>query len=391
MTNSKWKLIVLFVICVSVGCASKTQEKLNTEFELLVTDEILEIPIDSATSNISPYLYSYLDQNGGENDLLFSVNIFNNSLEIYSTKKASLLKTLTFEREGAEGVGNLSSVFVQNLDSIFLFNSAGAVYFMVNLENDSLSKYRFKEPLGYSVPMISSTKFSSIPFIHKGSFFFKALPPGSYTTKSNEELATTNLGYSVDLKTGESKKHPFFYPSDYWADFKKHFEFSMANDENRIVYSFFGDHNIYAAELENGPSIKKEAKSKFFKDEFERLPLEGTAMDRGRYFTTSQHYGALIFDPIRRVYYRFCFPELENIDPSQYRDLAVYPKSFAIMVLNEQLEVITEKLFENQAYLPNNAFVGREGLYISMNHPENEVNKEDYFSFKLLKLEEIKD
>jgi hypothetical protein len=61
------------------------------------------------------------------------------------------------------------------------------------------------------------------------------------------------------------------------------------------------------------------------------------------------------------------------------------------MVLNEQLEVITEKLFENQAYLPNNAFVGREGLYLSMNHPENEANKEEYLSFKLLKLEEVKD
>jgi hypothetical protein len=391
MTNSKSIVLTLFVICASFGCVSNYKEKLSPQFELLVAEEILEIPIDSATSNISPYLYSYLDKNTGENDLHFSVNMFNNSLEIYSTKKASLLKTLTFEREGSEGVGNLNGVFVQNLDSIFLFNSDGASYFMINIQNGDLIKHGFKEPLGYSVPTISSTKFSSIPFIHKGSFFFKALPPGSYSTKSNEELAATNLGYSVDLKTGESTELPFFYPLDYWADFIKHYEFSMANDENRIVYSFFGDHNIYAVELENGQTIKKVAKSKFLKDEFERLPLEGTAMDRGRYFTTSQHYGTLIFDPIRRVYYRFCFPELENIDPSQYRDLVFYPKSFSIMVLNEQLEVITEKLFENQAYLPNNAFVSREGLYISMNHPENEANKEDYLSFKLLKLAEVKD
>jgi hypothetical protein len=322
------RVLFCFVIILNLGCVSKTNEELNLAKKLVLieSDEILEIPIDSVTSNISPYLYSYLDKNTGENDLLFSVNTFNNSLEIYSTKKATLLKTLTFEREGPKGVGNLNGVFVQNLDSIFLFNSDGASYCMINIQNDALIKHRFKEPLGYSVPMISSTKFSSIPFIHKGSFFFKALPPGSYSTKSNEELAATNLGYRVDLKTGESTELPFFYPLDYWADFKKHFEFSMANDENRIVYSFFGDHNIYAAELENEQTIKKVAKSKFFKDEFERLPLEGTAMDRGRYFTTSQHYGRLIFDPIRRVYYRFCFPELENIDPSQYRDLAVYPK-----------------------------------------------------------------
>ena len=118
--------------------------------------------------------------------------------------------------------------------------------------------------MGYSAPSISSPKFSSIPFLHKGRLFFKALPPGSYSSKSNEEFAATNLGYSVDLRTGESLELPFFFPTDYWADFKKHFEFSMAYDQNRIVYSFFGDHNIYAAQLENGQTIKKEAKSKFF-------------------------------------------------------------------------------------------------------------------------------
>ncbi|MGK0487528.1 MAG: hypothetical protein ACJAXB_000704 [Candidatus Endobugula sp.] len=206
------RVLFCFVIILNLGCVSKTNDELNLAKKLVLieSDEILEIPIDSVTSNISPYLYSYLDKNTGENDLLFSLNTFNNFLEIYSTKKATLLKTLTFEREGPEGVGNLNGVFVQNLDSIFLFNSDGASYCMINIQNDALIKHRFKEPLGYSVPMISSTKFSSIPFIHKGSFFFKALPPGSYSTKSNEELAATNLGYRVDLKTGESTELPFF-------------------------------------------------------------------------------------------------------------------------------------------------------------------------------------
>jgi hypothetical protein len=302
----------------------------------------------------------------------------------------SLIRSLQFEKEGENGVGNLSAVYANTLDSIFLFNQSETAFYISNENGELFSKMNFTPPVGFSLPSISTMHFSSLPAVYKGKLVFKALAPGNYRQISNETLASSALGYSVDLKSGETELLPFTFPSDYWVDFKKHYEYSQAinSDRGTIAYSFFGDHHLYLGDLNTGLSMKVLAKSNFFNDEFERLPLVGTSEDRLRYFATSQHYKGLIYDEVRKVYYRFCYPKLDNIAPKDYRDLVVYPQSFSIMVLDSELRIITEKRFDDQQYLPNNAFVGREGLYISMNHPKNESNKEDYFAFRLLKLEE---
>ncbi|UZD24154.1 hypothetical protein PBT90_12245 [Algoriphagus halophytocola] len=40
-------------------------------------------------------------------------------------------------------------------------------------------------------------------------------------------------------------------------------------------------------------------------------------------------------------------------------------------------------------YHPGNSFVSKEGLNISINHPDNPKNEEDLMSFEVFKLEEV--
>jgi hypothetical protein len=56
------------------------------------------------------------------------------------------------------------------------------------------------------------------------------------------------------------------------------------------------------------------------------------------------------------------------------------------MVFDEDLNLITERLFEGGTYLPDNSFVGEKGLYLSINHPNNPQNKEDLMKFELVEL-----
>lgn len=68
--------------------------------------------------------------------------------------------------------------------------------------------------------------------------------------------------------------------------------------------------------------------------------------------------------------------------------LRQFPKEFSIMILDNELNIIGETLMEGDKYVPNNMFVTEEGLYISVNHPDNPDNREDFLSFALLVLED---
>jgi len=67
--------------------------------------------------------------------------------------------------------------------------------------------------------------------------------------------------------------------------------------------------------------------------------------------------------------------------------LRTAPGPFVIMVLDNDLNVIGESYFEKGIYLPSNFFINEEGLFISLNHPDNPENSEEYFRFQKFFLE----
>jgi hypothetical protein len=105
-----------------------------------------------------------------------------------------------------------------------------------------------------------------------------------------------------------------------------------------------------------------------------------------QYNLASSRYGSLLYDSFRNVYYRFAFPTLPEVTEEDLRNLRTAPGPFVVMVFDENLNLLTEKLFEAGTYLPDNSFVGEKGLYLSINHPDNPQNKEDQMVFELFEL-----
>ena len=62
------------------------------------------------------------------------------------------------------------------------------------------------------------------------------------------------------------------------------------------------------------------------------------------------------------------------------------PKMFSILILDSELNVIGETLFEKEKFLPDNLFITEAGVYLSKNHPDNPDLEEDYLSFALFEL-----
>lgn len=354
--------------------------------ELKITKTV-KLRVDKETSNISANLFYFGGETEANTNLLFSLNTYLNELQIFDLNHDTLIKKIPLEMNGERGVGPIGAVFIQSLDSVFIFPTSDQRLFVIDTAGSKFKKLDYKIPEGYNAAISSSSFFSSIPVVQGKKLIAKTLYQGNYSQMTNRELSSKNLAYSIDLENGETTFMPHFFPKDYWKDGIKHYEFSVASSEKNSVYSFYGDHNLYYSDFFDSRLKKKMASSKFIKGEIEKMPTGGSSSNRGKYFAGSSHYGSIIYDKFRNVYYRICYPAVELENDANLRQIIQFPRSFSIMILDENLNIIGERLFDrNKEFVPQNVFVGKEGLYMSINHPDNPENEEDYFSFKLFEI-----
>jgi len=389
--NKILKLLSLILMILLYGCNEKNSNQSDFKepsysVNLRETVEILQFKVDSETSNISSFLTYFGKDN--KTSLLFSLNTYINELQIYDLTSGDLIKRIPLEMNGERGVGPIKGVHVQSLDSIFLFPLHDDRVYITDTSGVKLDRIDYKTPDGYIIPEVRSTLFSAIPTISNNKLIVKTLYEGNYRQFTNETLSKKNLAYEIDLNTGETTLIPHYFPKNYWKGGMKHFQFSVAHSKNSSVYAFFGDHNLYYSNPITSKLQARNAASKYLDKEIEKLPIEGDREDRRKYYSVSNHYGNIHYDKYRNIYYRFCYPRNDQIMKDDLLKNAQFPELFSIMILDKDLNIIGETLFDhNKELVPKNVFIGLKGLYISINHPDNPQNQEDYFSFKLLTLQ----
>lgn len=112
-------------------------------------------------------------------------------------------------------------------------------------------------------------------------------------------------------------------------------------------------------------------------------------MESQKYSFASSRYENLLYDRYREVYYRFAFPDLEVDTEEEVRALRNNPGPFVVMIFDKELKLLGETYFEGGMYLPMNAFVGKKGLYLSTNNPDNPENQEDKMGFEIFELKKL--
>ncbi len=379
----------VFYFLTVLFCASCTHKSSTAGFSLEASDEVLIIELDSLTSNISSWLDYYYDEEL-DSGILFSVDPVHNEVELYSLDEGRLLNKVTYEREGPKGVGTLIEIGIMGLDSILIFPPFDNSFYQSRLNDFALNRVEYEKPDEYAAIRSMTNYFGSKAYTDGGYVYTKTLFGGNYMLLDNADLSAKPLMYRVNVATGEVEFSHFTFPDDYWLEGKRHFEFSNVVTEKQFAFSFFGDHHIYYGESFVQPLKGKMAKSEYFNSELEYLPLTPNSEDRRRYTATTAHYGNLIYDQFREVYYRFCYPQKEMEPNADLRKLVQFPSEFSIMILDTNFEVLGETfLGKNEMYTTSNVFVGPKGLYISINHPDNKLNQEDSFGFRLFTLESV--
>jgi hypothetical protein len=346
----------------------------------------LSIELDSVTENIHMDLQGF---SVDDDSYLLTLNRKVNSLDVYRLDSGRLLRSIQLAQTGPEGVGSIGQFYFHSFDSIFIATMGDPEIDLIDTSGQILDRIYYETPAELSTANIAGFYFPATPLLKNGSLYTKARPVGNNREMTNAKLGSTSLGYRLDLADGDVERFKINYPEHYLQDGLKAFDYSMTAGAGKVVFSFFGDHNLYwSSDPMDGDLKAVNAKSRFLPQDLPLFPQDGDRDATYEYLYTSDRYEGILYDRFRKLFYRIAIPA---VDAGEYQDelrtLAGTPVQASIMVFDEDLNLIGEFLTEKKRYVYNNMFVTREGLWISACHPFNEENEEDVMKFDLLTLQ----
>jgi len=365
-------LNLIFYLIFFLSCNFK-KENIENDCVFFKKEQI-RFPADST---INPYAINiqFFKNNGVS--LLFIMD-GNNQLLKYDFKQQKLLSKIKLEKEGNNGVGAVSGFTVISLDSILITSIFEQRIFLVDSLGSVIDKYLFNSDSLYTSPTMSNLWHQVtlegnelvIPQLFVGNL--------NHIVKEVYDIYTTTI--NLDIVTGKIQrtgmKSPFRYPN------LKTPYFSSARFNENFVYSFFALDSIFVVD-KNGKMFAFFAKSENVKELVETQP-EGSKSIKNtiKNNVLSSNYYSLIADSINNVIYRFYKIGLDKLPKDKnLMDLRNYPPMFGVQVINNKFSVIADIIFPTQTYFFYNSFVAENGLYISINHPENPDFDVDYFTF----------
>lgn len=341
-------------------------------------------------------------------EYLFLQNIDKGSprILIYDIEKENLSKTVPLYHKGPNGIPAIWGGWPLNLKefiittsspNFYIINDAGEIKFKSrNLYNEEAyrsEEYFKKHGLGsFCFTWIFS--YLHNPAIIKDSLFYFPQTQIGYPNKK-ETWRTSHIFACANLRTGEMWPTKFCYPSIFnkneimrISSYSK--DHSYAYTGKDVAVSFYKSDSIYvSSDFEHVKAY--EARSHYFPHLYPK-PYDGRKdLDtRLRRESLEPKYHNLLYDKYRNVFYRFALHPYEwpkEHSPISDNDTG---REFSIIILNEKYEIIGETFFPGHTYNYHLYFVGKKGLYLSLNNLDNPIFNEDELKFQCFTLENIK-
>lgn len=383
---------LLLLLCLGASCVQKTFDP--TEKFSLVSGDSICFSLDDSTFYESKAMFQFEDK---DKEYLFFQNKQKGALRvlIFDINKEELFKPIPLYKEGPNGIPAIWGGFPLDMEH-FLITTNSTRFYIVNDSGGILFKsdqlYPGRGDFGdYCTTMIYS--YYSNPGIIQDSIFYFPQPHVGYPHKK-EDWTKSNLFAYADLRTGQLGKTQLCYPAIFDKDevlrtLSYESGASYAYTGKEIALSFHSADSIYVS-----PNFKDtrayNAKSRYF-PHLHPEPYDAT-MDlivRLRQSNNSPSYHHLLYDKYRKVFYRFALMPYEypaNKSPME-EDTG---REFSVIILNENYEIVGETKFPGNKYAYRLWFIGKKGLYLSLNNQGNPNFDENELKFQCFTLEENK-
>ena len=239
MMNLKTKLS-LFAIVILISSCSKTNNEVFNDKVTLVFKEHLLFELDSETKRNSKIVGYSKKLNS-----IYLFNEFNYSIYFFDLETKSLTNKLELEKDGPNGVGEISKLTVLSKDSIFAYSRHTNYLYQINSGGHIVDK---SQVFSLDEPDPSIQTYSpSVFFLGKTKDIFLPIRPNSRTERKRQAVM---LKYNV---SNGKKEYIKIWPEEY-RDYSNIGTTSYAtlNQRNsKLLISFSFDPNIHVIDLIN--------------------------------------------------------------------------------------------------------------------------------------------
>ncbi|GMQ30739.1 DUF4221 family protein [Algoriphagus confluentis] len=373
-----------FLIPVFLGaCVSITNEMQLSYAE--VFDSIL-IPLDTgfAPNNQRTQL---ITTDSGE--YLAIMNKVDASIRFFSIDQEKESFIIPLFKQGPNRIGVDNGFHIVAKDCLLLATIPPKIL-IINFQGEIEKSISVKDPNNL-VNYLSST--NETPFLFGQNSIFGAQPFFQNIYRVNDsDIQSSKHIYKVNFQENDSIKTKWlevFRPSDSWKDGKKSMDFTWLEIGDTILVSPHTDHRLWVISKEKEkvisyPTVKSKNVNSF------RIIKGYPVGDQGIIETLeNDQYDLILYDKFRNVIYRFYFQkiDLEGFSRFSVRELYANRPKMGVMVLNQNLEILGEHLFENFQIEPWNYFVGKKGLYVSTNNPNRDDFDENFLRYDIIRFE----
>jgi len=392
----KPKYCLLLFFTLSFACTHTINVKNEKKGKLIATHclvpgELKKIPIDYETAPQSPYM-QMIDDNAGTR-LLTCCNPHTHSIDFYDYETGIKIGSTRYEKEGPNGVVNISGYYIQNMDSIFIYNTrmqelvltdnTGKVKKRISFRGDGRDDWYnyFPQYLFFTV----------IPIIKIQD---KLILTGCQTIGLPAKTIDQHpFAACLDLKT-DTINYIYTYPKELygneanWEGYWAGFVYPELSPDGEMIHSFPMSHHLYTGPWDSNDfttvyagSNKASTMHSIAMDPI-RTPGE-VVLDR---LAREDIYTAIRYDRYRQLYYRIILHGIPGADRSTPRS----KKPVSVIIMDRRFNYMGEtEIGTGEQWNWNNMFVTREGLNIE--YISDDALDEDFMIFQIFKVEKSDD
>lgn len=209
--NRTLLFISLFSIFILVSCQSSPKNEAGKQNEVeLVAEKQLAFPLDEQTYYLSKSMFQF-EENGKEYLHFENTQKSLYDIVIFDIENQQIAKRIPLHKTGPNG---LPAVFGSrpSPDSQYILVAQNNISRLssINSQGEIIRNYNFQTPEGRFTPLSFGSYYNAPAFIKDSCIFLRQeiLKPDM----KKEDWPRTHMFASQDLRTGEVKWIPIFYP-----------------------------------------------------------------------------------------------------------------------------------------------------------------------------------
>ena len=382
--SNDMRLRLFSIICslACFSCQSGKQEALK--YRLEETADTLSFEMSSNSSLFIKSMSVFQDDEGKEYMTFMSNEV--EEIYVYDLMTENLVKTISYDMEGANGVGPKAAGFLmKSWNEIFIPNLYLPEISLIDSGGYKKQTYKL-DSLGNGYGFIPTRSTIGTPFVlYEDLLFGMQLP----NMRLGEDAVTNSpVGLMLDLGKKEIDLAPFHYPHSVMKNSQKpslgiETKMSYCFNGEELVLSFAFDETLYKMPLKGGTTTSHIASSSYLGKISLPEKVPSDLILAAKEMCELPIYGNIIYDKYRNVYYRVAYPQKDYDMDENFVELWQSGRGeFSIMILDEGLNVIGETLLPENKYRSDLMLLLEDGLYISTSHYKNTAFNEDRLEFQ---------